>query len=124
MPPSIRVPWVSPEVVEQILRIGKDREPRESCGVVLPDSRVVELRNSSSTPSNSFVITSEDLLDAINDYVDRSGVDPSELTRGHFIIWHTHPAGVVGPSAGDLRERLPGFLYVVITLPHGEAVQF
>jgi len=121
---SLRLPWVSPEVVDQVLLVGEAAGINEACGVITPDSMVVELPNTSPSPHNSFVIASGDLVSAIEAYVERTGVDPSSLTRAHFIIWHTHPGGVIGPSKGDLRERLEGFQYVVITLPGGEATQF
>lgn len=118
------IPWVSPEIVDQVLRFGRAEAPLEACGVVTPDSRVRQLPNSSPSPHSAFEITSEDLVNAIETYVETSGVNPADLIREHFIIWHTHPGGVIGPSAGDMRERLPGFQYVVVTLPNGEAVQF
>ncbi len=117
-------PWVSPEIVDQVLQYGQAEEPNEACGVVTPDSRVILLPNKSPSPTNSFVIALEDLVNAMNDYLARCGVEPAILTREHFIIWHTHPGGVVGPGPGDLRERQPGFQYLVVSLPNGEAVQF
>lgn len=121
---SLPLPWVSPEIVDQVLMFGRAEEPNEACGVVTPDSRVVLLPNSSPSPTNSFVIATEDLVNAMNDYLARSEVHPTILTRAHFIIWHTHPGGVVGPGPGDMRERVEGFQYLVVTLPTGEAVQF
>lgn len=118
------LPWVSPETVDQVLRYGKAEEPNEACGVVTPDSMVVLLPNASPNPRTSFVITSENLVNAMNEYLARATTNPSDLTREHFIIWHTHPGGVVGPGPGDMRERLEGFQYLVVSLPNGEAVQF
>lgn len=124
MPTSIRIPWVSPEIIDQVLRYGRAEDPNEACGIVTPDSEVTLLPNTSTSPTDSFVISSEDLVNAIERYVRRTGVNPELLNREHFIIWHTHPGGVVGPSAGDLRERIEGFQYLVVTLPTEEAVQF
>jgi proteasome lid subunit RPN8/RPN11 len=121
---TLHKPWVSPEIVDQVLEFGRAEEPNEACGVITPDSMVTLLPNSSPSPKNSFVIATKDLVNAINEYAERSKVDVSALTREHFILWHTHPGGVVGPSAGDLRERLGGFQYLVVSLPWGEAVQF
>lgn len=121
---SLQPPWVSPEIVDQVLRYGRAGAPHETCGVITPDSMVIELPNTSPSPTDAFVITSEDLVNALEAYVIRSGVNPEGLTREHFIIWHTHPGGIVGPSAGDLREKLPGFQYLVVTLPNGEATRF
>lgn len=117
-------PWISPEVVDQVILFGRAEEPNETCGIVTPDSEVVELPNSSTSPTDSFVIAEKDLVNAIEAYVERTGVNPEELTREHFIIWHTHPAGVVGPSAPDLKHRIEGFQYFVVSFPNGEAVRF
>lgn len=99
--------------------------PVEACGIISPDLRVVTLPNvTPNSPESSYAVEAEDLVEAIDDYVERSGVKPQGLTRDHFIIWHTHPGGQIGPSVGDLRERLPGFKYLVVTLPNGESSIF
>lgn len=121
---SLAKPWVSPEVVDQVLEIGLAEEPDEACGLVFPDLRVMRLKNRSSNPLSSYVIDSEDLVNAIEAWVEETGVDPEQLTRGHFIVWHTHPGGVVGPGPGDLASKVEGFQYVVITLPDGQPVIF
>lgn len=118
------LPWVSPEIVDQILLVGKAEDPCEACGVITPDSMVVQLTNSSSSPHTSYVLSSEDLVNALDAFVGRTGIPWTDLTQEHFIIWHTHPGGNIGPSRGDLRDRIEGFQYVVISLPHGEAVRF
>lgn len=121
-PPSA---WLSPEVLDQILALGQAAAPDEACGIITPDLRVVSLPNATPTDSeSSYAIVGEDLVEAIDDYVDRSGVEPQSLTRAQFIIWHTHPSGQIGPSRGDLDNRLPDFQYVVVALPNGEAARF
>jgi proteasome lid subunit RPN8/RPN11 len=121
----LQKPWCSPEIVDQILEIGREESPAEACGVITPDLHVVRLPNRHETsPTDSFVIASEDLVNAIQEFVDRSKVDPTELQRDHFMVWHTHPAGQVGPSRGDIEMKIPGFQYVVVTLPDGPATIF
>lgn len=118
-------PWLSPEVLDQVLALGRESAPEEACGIITPDLRVVSLPNTTTTDSvSSYAVQGEDLVEAISAYVDRSGVDLESLTRAHFIIWHTHPSGQVGPSKGDLENRLPDFQYVVVTMPNGEATRF
>lgn len=118
-------PWASPEVVDQILELGRAESPVEACGIVTPDLRVVRLPNRHETSTrDSFVISSEDLINAIEEYVDRAKVDPAALDRSHFMVWHTHPGGQVGPSKGDLEHRVPGFQNLVVTLPDGLATVF
>lgn len=118
------LPWVSPEIVDQILLVGKTEDPKEACGVITPDSQVVQLVNCSLYPSTSFELSSEDLVNALHASVDRAGLKWSELREEHFIIWHTHPGGNIGPSRADLKFRIEGFQYVVVSLPNGEAVRF
>lgn len=117
-------PWLSPEVLDRILELGQVAAPREACGIVSPDLQVTGLPNTSECPESSYGVQASDLVEAIEAYVDRSGVDPLTLTRGHFIVWHTHPGGLVGPSRGDLETKLEGFIYVVVTMPGGQASQF
>ena len=120
-----RLPWASPEVVDQIVEIGKAESPREACGVISPDLRVVQLRNAHPTsPNDSYLIEIDDLVDSMVDYIHRSGVDPQLLTRSHFMVWHTHPSGNVGPSQGDIDHRIEGFQYLVVSLPGGQATVF
>ena len=122
LPPK---PWVSPEVLDQILQAGQERAPDEACGIITPDLRVVTLPNVTPNGStSSYAVANDDLIEAIDDYVERSGVQPQSLTRAHFIIWHTHPSGQVGPSHGDMTNREPGFTYCVVALPKGPATIF
>jgi proteasome lid subunit RPN8/RPN11 len=117
--------WCSPEVLDQILELGRDAAPDEACGIITPDLRVVSLPNATPNDSeSSYAINNEDLVEAISEYIERSGVEPQSITRAHFIIWHTHPSGLIGPSHGDMVNRVEGFQYVVVALPNGEASHF
>lgn len=44
----------------------------------------------------------------------------NELHR--IAFWHTHPQGNVGPSAGDMRDRIEGASYLVVALQETEAI--
>lgn len=122
--PTIPKPWASPEIVDRVLRYGHAEEPNEACGIVTPDSVVVKLPNSSQSPTDSYVISTQDLVDALHEYMARSGAEPHDLPMDHFIVWHTHPGGVVGPSGPDMKTKVSGFQYMVVTLPNGEATLF
>jgi len=116
------IPWISPEIVDQVLEIGVERAPREACGLITPDSKVVELPNSSKEPYKSYDITTEDLVNALNSYIARTH-------DGHFgpeqvVVWHTHPNGQIGPSQGDMQLKAERFRYLVVSIPGGQAVQF
>lgn len=121
LPPK---PWLSPEALDQIVKIGKEAAPREACGILSPDLHVTALPNRSERPTSSYLVSSDDLVEAIETYLDRSGVNPEALSRGHFIVWHTHPGGLIGPSRGDLDTKVPGFIYYVIAIPSGYATKF
>lgn len=118
---SLPKPWASPEVVHEILVAGHAAVPNEACGIIGPDNKVRLLPNSSDSPTNSFVIATQDLVDAIEACVEEADLDASALEREQFIIWHTHPGGLIGPSLGDMTEKHDGFQYIVIALPAGEA---
>lgn len=121
---SLPIPWASPEVVDQVLTHGRTESPREAGGIVTPDATVILLPNRSDSPEDSYVISEEDLVNAVEGWLIRTGIDPEELTRSHFIIWHTHPNGGVGPSRRDMQLKAPGFQYMVVALPNGEATMF
>lgn len=120
---SLRKAWLSPEVLDQI-RLVAGSEVDEVCGIVTPNGQVMRLPNSSPTPSTAYEIRSADLVEAVAEYVEGVGGDMDGLDRSSFIIWHTHPSGFVGPSRGDMQNRLEGFQYAVVALPGGEVVKF
>lgn len=111
-------------VVPKIRELGLAERPKEACGIVIPDLKksvedwVLQLVNRAAHPTTSYEIDpevvrglSEDLLRAEQVWED-------------VVIWHTHPSGHVGPSEGDMRSRIEGLKYLVVSLPHGEAVYF
>jgi proteasome lid subunit RPN8/RPN11 len=106
---------VPERALERIVAIGEARRPREACGLVLGDGRVFELPNRSDEPASSYQ-TDVDDLEAL-DLVE------GDLRDG-WAIWHTHPSGNVGPSSGDLKNRLDGVRYLVVAIPSGEAAQY
>ena len=113
--------WISPEVIEQIVRIGQSRSPREACGIIVPSlpPQVVEIDNTSDSPEDSFQIKAnlKELMTGLGFY---------ELTPADLVVWHTHPSGLIGPSAGDMGQKnlLADFRYLVVTLPEGQATEY
>lgn len=112
---------VTPEVIDQILVIGLERQPNEACGVVLPRDSVVELPNIAENPTAAYEIDNEDLVQAIEPIMRTTG---SLIQRSDIIIWHTHPSDSVGPSEADMMARASGFRYLVVAIPSGKASQF
>jgi proteasome lid subunit RPN8/RPN11 len=114
--------WISPEIVDQVVQFGISRAPHEACGLITPDSMVVELPNSSLEPYKAYDIKVDDLVNALNQYIARS--HNCQFGPDDVVVWHTHPAGSIGPSKGDMREKMRGFRYLVVSIPGGQAVQF
>ncbi len=107
-------------LLTEIARIGELRAPSEACGVLLlhpkdPDraeSQVVEIPNRSMRPHDGYEMSTNDIRMELLEWLRDTDVE--EL--GELSIWHTHPAGNIGPSAGDMRARDPGISYLVVAL--------
>jgi proteasome lid subunit RPN8/RPN11 len=107
---------LSEQILSEITRLGLSRYPVEACGVLLPapfrGSSVIELPNRSLQPQDEYIIWPDDIEVAIGDWAH--SVD--ELARNSVAVWHTHPRGNIGPSRGDMRKRLTGVAYLVVSL--------
>jgi proteasome lid subunit RPN8/RPN11 len=112
-------------VVPRIMELGLVEAPHEACGVVIPDfnappdSWVHAMKNRSSNPLNSFNIDPQTVRSILLDR-DTFGKDVWD----DVLVWHTHPGGLVGPSDGDMKTRIAGLKYLVVTLPGGEASMY
>lgn len=104
---------VTEEVVEAIQVIGDKRAPDEACGIVFADNRVLEVENESSL-DHTCNFHFGDLRSVIRQ-IRAAGIT-GFMFDGAYLIWHTHPAGSVGPSLEDLRARVKGVDYLVVAL--------
>lgn len=108
--------YLSENMLEAIGYIGFQRYPVEACGLLLPTpwrgSEVVELPNRSLDGNNSYLVWPSDIEIAIGEWA--RAVD--HHTRNMIAIWHTHPSGHVGPSRGDMKNRIDGVAYLVVAL--------
>lgn len=111
---------LSSVMVDKINRIGRDRSPNEACGIILPiprrvgegpESQVIELPNRSLQPS-AFKIQTADILTELEDWLQSN----TQFELEHLAVWHTHPAGNIGPSGRDMRYRIPDVPYLVVAL--------
>jgi proteasome lid subunit RPN8/RPN11 len=105
------------KIVQEIAALGRERAPAEACGILLPTphkgERVWEMPNRSLHPQDSFTMHGTDIKLSVGDW---------EGDFREMVIWHTHPAGNIGPSREDLRGRLDRVGNLVITLlPNNEA---
>lgn len=110
-------------VVEEIARIGELRRPNEACGILLPfawrGKRVWEIPNRADMPRDSFVMTSEDIVLTLQGWIDAF---PEEAMWGNIAVWHTHPAGSVGPSRTDINNRIAYCGNLVVSLHENGAL--
>lgn len=103
--------------VAEIGRIGLERRPSEACGILLPypwkGRQVFELPNRAELHHDKFEMHSDDIVITLQDWVDST----PEATWDMLTVWHTHPAGNIGPSKADLEERSEhcGNLVVALT---------
>lgn len=79
------------------------------------------LVNTHSDPERAYSVNNEELVEALVDIMEEHNVI---IERHQVVVWHTHPSGHVGPSAGDLRHKEPDLEYLVVALPNGEATRF
>lgn len=117
-------------MVKEIVRIGLDRAPIESCGILLPapgdtlrrsgiNARVIELPNRSLRARDSYEILGSDILYELEHWF--AAVNQED--RDNIVIWHTHPGGNVGPSRGDLDHKLGDLSYLVVSI-HPETHEY
>jgi proteasome lid subunit RPN8/RPN11 len=108
---STRIDVSADSVIDAIVAYGKRAAPKEACGVILSDGRVVELPNISVTPENAYVMRGEDLEAALIEQMP----DGEHLVHYDFVVWHTHPSGQIGPSPADMHTRVHGIQYLVVS---------
>lgn len=90
-----------PSLIDQIVDLGRKDKDKEVCGVITPTGEIIELPNRASDPSDAYEIHREDIAPYWN---------------YDIIVWHTHPSGFIGPSREDMKNRVPGLDYLVVTL--------
>lgn len=104
-------------LVDEMARIGNERKPCEAAGLLLPfihnGRQVIELPNRSMTPHDHFEMHFDDIQMELKSFVD-DHPDPSVWNQ--IVLWHTHPAGNLGPSKYDLESKTDNLRHLVITL--------
>lgn len=118
--PGGRVAFSLDVVIPRIIELGLEEAPKEACGLVVPDlgvpadSWVIRMTNQAANPYDSYSI----------DATTIRGLLEERDVWDDVLVWHTHPGGHVGPSRGDMRARVEGIRYLVVSLPSGEATMF
>lgn len=114
---------LTPQLTAEIVRIGLDRVPNEACGILLPppgdiyrfrrhNKQVIELPNRSPHPQDSYEMRGSDIMIELEDWFE--SVD--QPARDSIVLWHTHPSGSIGPSRGDLDNKLGDLSYLVVSI--------
>lgn len=108
---------LEPRVVNTIAEIGRQRAPKEACGLLLPTPingvQVIELPNYSDNPEDSFEMKGQDMFRALE--MAFQGDFPAELVAS-LTAWHTHPKGNLGPSPFDMHNKPAHLKSLVVTL--------
>lgn len=105
------------KLIQQIAAIGESRRPNEACGLMLPVAvngvQIIEVPNRAKYPKDSFEMRGEDMILALE--MTFRGDFPESLIDS-LTAWHTHPAGNVGPSRGDLSNKPARLKSLVVTI--------
>ena|SRR3569833_456978 len=93
-------------VLEQLQRAAASSEG-EICGALIGTTRdivgSVAMHNRSRDPASSFFISASDVLELQQRGIDVSGV------------YHSHPHSSAVPSARDLEQAVPGYIYLILS---------
>lgn len=104
-------------MLDEIVRIGRDRAPSEACGIILPEPVrnrwVWECANRSETPHDSFTMTGKDIIMLLERIYEDP---PAPEMVAQMVVWHTHPKGGVGPSTFDLQNKPAKLRCLVVSL--------
>lgn len=111
-------PLVMDKLLTELVHIGHLRRPNEAVGLIMPDETVLELPNRAPNGQDRFFFKPSDIAIAL----ENNRIDPRELDWSSVTLWHTHPAGGVGPSRIDMQCKIPQVHHLVIALfPEGHA---
>ncbi len=119
-PASSRRVVVRRAAVEAIRRHAREAYPFECCGALVGRDGVIDeawpLPNvTAEGPRRRFLVSPEDYRRAEARARDR-GVDL-------VGFYHSHPDHPARPSAYDLEHAWPVFVYVIVSVPHGEPAE-
>lgn len=113
-----------PTTAEAIRAIIRRADREEAVGLLYRAAGepeiVLALDNISSTPESSYVISTASLLSGLKLIVD----DVGSLSESDVVVWHSHPTGAKGPSRKDMRTKLPGLRYAVVTMDESGELDF
>lgn len=110
---------VTDRMVAHIARLGMTRKPEEACGLAFVDGRILELSNESD--QDRTCTWQFGPMPSVVRQIREAGISDF-MFESEYLVWHTHPRGLIGPSSEDLLHRVRGVDYLVVTLTEGAAV--
>lgn len=110
------LPLIEGELKRSLLMRALNSAPREACGII-HKSVAYSLANASSSPLDSFEFDRQHF----KDLVEMLGI-PLEDVAEEVILWHSHPAGGVGPSRFDMQNKTPLKHHLVVSLVEHDIV--
>lgn len=110
-------PLIEGKLKRTLRRLVIDAAPNEVGGLIIDGERVHILQNRAANPSDTFEFQLEDLKLAL----EIQGVPVTEIID-RVTLWHSHPAGGVGPSRTDMRQKTPLAMHLVVALVEEDIV--
>ncbi|AVR56899.1 hypothetical protein PBI_TRISCUIT_26 [Microbacterium phage Triscuit] len=105
------------KVEASLIMLMKDALPNEVGGIIVREREVHVLHNHSEHPHDEFLFYLSELKTAVLHYQV-----PLDRINEDVILWHTHPAGLIGPSRKDMQNRTPLKHHLVLTHVDGNLV--
>ena len=112
------LPLLEGTLIHTLGQLALAKAPNEAVGLIVRGDQVVELTNGSDHPEDSFSVG----VDDITLQLDRLGLILTQDEWHEVILWHSHPGGGIGPSRVDMRNRVPAWAHLVITLTPDEVI--
>lgn len=95
-----------------------EHAPNEVGGLIIDGKHVVVIPNRAEDRTDRFEFMRSDMIKAAGSLGIEAGLGLFE----RMILWHSHPAGGVGPSRVDMQQRLPLEHHLVVALVDGDIV--
>ena len=100
-------PLLTEQIRQELAEVGDQSLPHETGGILLPEPFngrwVIPIPNRAESPVDRFEFDTVDMREALFDWLCS---EPAEELTENLTIWHTHPAGGVGPSRLDMQQRV------------------
>lgn len=110
------LPLIDGSLKQQLLAVVRREAPNEAAGIIYRDT-VYQFDNTSDSPQDSFAFDLGELRLLIDVLKVPLGVMSDEV-----FIWHSHPAGGVGPSRIDMNAKTPLKHHLVVALVEDDIV--